>query len=247
VASEEELATKATIAGHGDFVRVSTSFGAYHAGDLLVWHKEEGSEGYWAQIHGEEGDITKITAGEGLELSADSGDGSVGDITINVKDSGITTDKIAEKNVTEAKLAQNVQDALALARTALQEHQSLDGYKEKQTAVADKGLTGAKVLGSLTQNENGEIDYAVRDLTPADIGAQVAGDYATRKEVADQDAVVLAEAQKYTDDAIDDLHVIATSGSIYDVAEGANDNTGADKEAHPKYLIFNCGSATTVI
>ena len=48
--------------------------------------------------------------------------------------------------------------------------------------------------------------------------------------------------------AIDeDFHAIAKSGSIYDVAEGSNANTGADKTAHPKYLIFNCGSATEVI
>ena len=40
------------------------------------------------------------------------------------------------------------------------------------------------------------------------------------------------------------LHEIATTGSIYDVAEGANVSTGEDKV---EYLIFNCGSASTII
>lgn len=45
----------------------------------------------------------------------------------------------------------------------------------------------------------------------------------------------------------EDFHAIAKSGSIYDIKEGSNANTGADKTAHPKYLIFDCGSATDVI
>ena len=40
------------------------------------------------------------------------------------------------------------------------------------------------------------------------------------------------------------LHEIATTGSIYDVKEGANVSTGTDKV---EYLIFNCGSASTII
>lgn len=41
------------------------------------------------------------------------------------------------------------------------------------------------------------------------------------------------------------LHEIATTGSIYDVAEGANTSTGTDTGV--EYLIFNCGSASTII
>ena len=151
---------------------------------------------------------------------------------------------LVNDGVVEAKLEKNVRDALALARTALQEHQSLDNYKTRQTAVTDKDLTGTKVLGTLTQNENGEIDYTVRDLTPADIGAQVAGDYAIKEEVSDQDVVILAEAQKYTDNKVGELHSIATSGSIYDIAEGYNTSIGEDGV---KYFIFNCGTSTSVI
>ena len=109
---------------------------------------------------------------------------------------------LVNDGVTEAKLEKNVRDALALARTALQEHQDISGKKDKQTAVADKGLTGAKVLGSLTQNENGEVNYTVRDLTPADIGAQIAGNYKT-----------VQEAKEYTG---------ATTKTVTDVKQNAN-------------------------
>lgn len=47
--------------------------------------------------------------------------------------------------------------------------------------------------------------------------------------------------------ADNNLASIAKSGSIYDVKEGSVDNKGADKDTNPKYLIFNCGSSTTVI
>lgn len=41
------------------------------------------------------------------------------------------------------------------------------------------------------------------------------------------------------------LHEIATTGSIYDVKEGANVSTGTDTGV--EYFIFNCGSASTII
>ena len=47
-----------------------------------------------------------------------------------------------------------------------------DGKKDKQTAVENKITKAAHVLTSLTQNENGDIAYAVKELTPADIGAK---------------------------------------------------------------------------
>lgn len=45
----------------------------------------------------------------------------------------------------------------------------------------------------------------------------------------------------------DDLAEIATTGSIYDVKEGAYVSTGKDDPENTEYLIFNCGSATTII
>ena len=56
-----------------------------------------------------------------------------------------------------------------------------DNAKQIQTAVANKITDKAHVLTSLTQNANGDISYAVKVLTPADIGAQPAGDYKTKQ------------------------------------------------------------------
>jgi hypothetical protein len=53
----------------------------------------------------------------------------------------------------------------------------ITGKKDKQSAVANKIEKSAHVLSSLTQNENGDISYEVKELTPADIGAQPAGNY----------------------------------------------------------------------
>jgi hypothetical protein len=50
-------------------------------------------------------------------------------------------------------------------------------FKTVQAAVDNKITDAAHVLTSLTQNANGEVAYEVKKLTPADIGAQPAGDY----------------------------------------------------------------------
>lgn len=115
------------------------------------------------------------------KVTATIGAGKVG--TTELATNAVVTAKIADKNVTEEKLEQDVQDALALARTALQEHQPLDNYKTKQTAVVDQALSGAKVVKGVAQDANGVISVSTRDLTPADIGAQPAGDYKTKQSV----------------------------------------------------------------
>jgi hypothetical protein len=53
----------------------------------------------------------------------------------------------------------------------------ISGKKDKQTAVANKITDAAHVLSVLSQNANGDISYEVKKLTPADIGAQPAGNY----------------------------------------------------------------------
>lgn len=53
-------------------------------------------------------------------------------------------------------------------------------YKVKTAAKTDS-LVGAKVISTWAQNENGEITFEYRDLTPNDIGAQPAGDYKTKQ------------------------------------------------------------------
>jgi hypothetical protein len=104
VNNADELAAAAAKATHGDFVRVATAFGDYHVGDMLIYNKpEEDSVAVWDVIHGEEGDIIEVEAGNGL-----AGGGSTGKVTLS----------IAEKGVTEGMLEQGVQEALDLARAA---------------------------------------------------------------------------------------------------------------------------------
>lgn len=99
---------------------------------------------------------------------------AIGALDATVKDeSGLVKVTIVETDGKLTSVTVN-QDAL-LSKFA--EYQPKGNYKTQQTAVADKGLTGAKVLKNLSQNANGDISYETRDLTPADIGAQPAGNY----------------------------------------------------------------------
>lgn len=93
------------------------------------------------------------------------------EISVAVSNTNEISATLVNKGVTEEKLEQDVQDALALARTALQSHQDISGKKDKQTAVADHNLSGATVVKGIAQNANGEITVSTRTLTPADIGA----------------------------------------------------------------------------
>ena len=97
VSDVEDIGALANKAGYGDFCRVSTAFEylglQLHAGDLLVNESQTAGVPAWAQIHGEEGDITEIVAGAGL-----TGGGSTGSITLNVGAGDgiiVTTDKVS--------------------------------------------------------------------------------------------------------------------------------------------------------
>lgn len=111
---------------------------------------------------GVDGTTIKVDVSSDNKVSAEVKTGSL-------KDGHIASDAA----IAETKLAQGVQDALALARTAIQEHQSLDNYKTKQTAVADKiSESDGYVLSALSQNENGEISYSTVKFDPSVFGAK---------------------------------------------------------------------------
>ena len=186
-----------------------------------------------------------------------------------LSDNAVTTGKITDKHVTKAKLEQSVQDSLTRADGLYDdiwlEEGGADGVSSSEIVngaldfgmapydgydkIAKTLLVGLKKGGIVTDALADSAVTTAKINDGAVTAAKLAADVTEliKTEAATLDAVVLAESQKYTDDAIDDLHAIATSGSIYDIAEGSTANNGADKEAHPKYLIFNCGSSTTVI
>lgn len=236
-------------------------------------------------------------------------------VTATITEKSITDDKLAETYTKKsefnelfrkgADLMVNMADYANVACQAHYDNENrkiVDTYKVKQTVLADKGLTGANVLASLSQNANGEIAYETRALIPADIGAQPAGNYkitqdeknytgSTVKTVTEvkqdingvitevkfediafpappkgtgevaiatieNDIVTLNGGVKLNDHTLEDdtakaditLAKIAKTGSIYDVKEGFVEGTSeADKAIGLKYLVFNCGTASTVI
>lgn len=112
---------------------------------------------------------------------------AIGALDSTVKDeNGLVKVTIVETDGKLTSVTVN-QDAL-LQKFA--EYQPKGNYKTTQEAVADKGLTGAKVLKNLSQNTNGDISYETRDLTPADIGAQPAGNYQPAGDYKTKQAVV---------------------------------------------------------
>ena len=138
----------------------------------------------------------------------------------------VTSDKKIEADLTDA-----VKASLAKADSALQEHQDISGKKDKQTAVDNKITNSAHVFSTLSQNANGDITYEVKELTPADIGAQVAGDYALKGEIPTEFGVMSVTANDTTD---------KQSGIKVDNTDPKNPKVEVDDTIT---WIFDCGGA----
>jgi hypothetical protein len=177
-----------TTAGKGDFYRVSAEIKSgdnvlAHAGDLLIAEKDNPARqidgANWSVIHGEEGDITAIIAGDGL-----TGGGSVGEVTVSHGAKPTTGNKQdATAGSGRTYITQiDVDDFGHIAKvyTASESDQDLSGYKTTQTPVDTTTATdgnaasdyASMVVKAFKQNANGEIyDIVVGNLQPSDIGA----------------------------------------------------------------------------
>jgi hypothetical protein len=146
-------------AGKGDFYRVAVEIKSgdtvlAHAGDLVVAEKDKPAQQIdntnWSVIHGEEGDITEVVAGDGL-----TGGGSTGPVTVG--------------------LNQDSKDALALAKTALQSHQDITGKADKVSGATQGNFAGLDANGNLVDSGAKAGDFATKDevskLTTDDIAA----------------------------------------------------------------------------
>lgn len=115
--------------------------------------------------------------------------------------SGEFAGKAMTKDGTKLSISQaDARDALGLKSAAYKDESAFapaGDYKTKQTEKSGT-LTGAQVVGSWAQDANGEIAVTPRTLTPADIGAQPAGNYQAAGDYkTKQTAVADPTATKY--------------------------------------------------
>ena len=150
------------------------------------------------------------------EISVESDANGNITVDVNLDDYAKKTDLITDTN-TEYNLFVGGDDAHG--NEALDNPHLVLFNTTGDEVVADHQISGSKGT-TVKSDANGNITIET------DLGA-----YATTE---------------YVDNQIDNLHAIATSGSIYDVTEGHNVSVGID-DANAKYLVFNCGSATEVI
>lgn len=208
---------------------------------------------------GVDGTTVKVDVSSDNKISAEVKTGTL-------KDGHIASDAA----IAETKLAQGVQDALALARTALQSVEHPDytdefaGKKNVQTAIENKITKAAHVLTSLTQNTNGDIAYEVKELTPADIGAAPADDYALKSElpVVNDGKFTVSGTGSLTGsgemtanqagDTTATLDIVAkgvTTEKIADQAVGAEQTKAFRKEdkTSEEVWVFYCGTASELV
>lgn len=110
-------------------------------------------------------------------------------VSATLVNGGVSTAKIANNAVTVDKLADSINLDIAkgvAAKNAVDnygdivthnasEFQPAGDYKTIQDKVDAQNLSGATVIKSVSQDTNGKITVATREITPANIGAEAAG------------------------------------------------------------------------
>lgn len=157
----------------------------------------------------------------------------------SIKDGGVTTDKIADKNVTEVKLEQNVQDALALARTALQAHQDITGKADKVEGATEGNFAALDADGNLVDSGKKAADFAPANIDTGVHAVELAGgtNNGTLKLTVDGEAVDNIAVTGLGTAAYKAEGYFATAEALADVVDGttpvaeATHATNADNAA----------------
>ena len=154
--------------------------------------------------------------------------------TGSLKDGHIASDAAIAKS----KLATDVQTSLGKADNSLQlgafddAPGSMSAFglinliltkKDKQEAIADQNYSGATVVKGIAQDEHGVISVSTRTITPADIGAQPAGNYATAEQGSKADTALQAADKEAligtTDDSSSTLSIEGTRKYAKELAD----------------------------
>lgn len=194
---------------------------------------------------GVDGTTIKVDVSSDNKISAEVKTGAL-------KDGHIASDAA----IAETKLAQGVQDALALARTALQSVEHPDytdefaGKKDKQDAYTAEGST-AKTVTKVEQNENGEITITYSDIafpappvvndgkfTVSGTGALTGTGSMTANQAGDTTATLDVADKGITTAKIADKAVGAEQTKAY---------AGAEKVETEEVWVFYCGTSDFLV
>lgn len=153
----------------------------------------------------------------------------------------------AETAKGEAEQARDdARSALLEAAGARDEASGSATAAESAKGKAEEAQGKAETAQAAAEQAKSDAETAKQAAEAAQAAAEASNTSATAiANEAKNTANAAKTASEAATEAVAGLHAIATSGSIYDVEEGSTVSTGTDNTQ--KYLIFNCGTSTTVL